>query len=291
MSFEQAARSEHDLLDDFSLEMTGKDVARLEEARASIPPGTRINVTFLGHEDLTTRVAAARAVRELGFTPVPHVSARRIASEQALEEFLAALAAIGASENLFVVAGDPAEPEGPYPDALSLLRSGKLGQYGVRRVSIAGYPEGHPQIAGDALWTALADKAAHLHGLELGDSIITQFGFDAGAVLDWVERVRRQGVTLPIRIGVPGPAGVKRLLSYAKRFGVSTSAGIARTYGLSLTGLIPAAGPDRFLRELADGYDPGRHGDIKLHFYPFGGLAATSEWIADFRARREGKAA
>jgi hypothetical protein len=34
---------------------------------------------------------------------------------------------------------------------------------------------------------------------------------------------------------LPGPAGVRRLLRYAARFGVSTSAGIARKYGLSLT--------------------------------------------------------
>lgn len=272
------------LLEDFSLEMTGKDIPRLEEARGVIPPGTRLNVTFLGNEDLDMRVAAARAVREYGFTPVPHVSARRIASEQALEEFLAALAVIGASEHLFVVAGDPAEPEGPYPDALSLLRSDKLRQYGVRRVSIAGYPEGHPSIAGDVLWAALAEKAAQLHGQELGDSIITQFGFDAGAVLDWAEQVRGQGVTLLIRIGVPGPAGVRRLLSYAKRFGVSTTAGIAKKYGLSLTNLMGTAGPDHFIRELAESYDPARHGQLKLHFYTFGGLKATSEWISSFQA-------
>ncbi len=279
------------LLADFSLEMTGKDTGNLAEARGAIPPGTRINITFLGHEDLALRLAAARAVRDYGFTPVPHISARRIESEQALTEFLAALAAIGASENLFVVAGDPAQPAGPYSDALSLLRSGKLEQYGVRRVSVAGYPEGHPDIAGDVLWTALADKASHLYQLELGDSIITQFGFDAEAVLNWAEQVRGRGVTLPIRIGVPGPAGVKRLLSYAKRFGVATSAGIARKYGLSLTGLVAAAGPDRFLRELADRYDPARHGEIKLHFYTFGGLAATAEWISEFRRSAEGEAA
>lgn len=271
--------------------MTGKDTGNLAEARGAIPPGTRINITFLGHEDLALRLAAARAVRDYGFTPVPHISARRIESEQALTEFLAALAAIGASENLFVVAGDPAEPAGPYSDALSLLRSGKLEQYGVRRVSVAGYPEGHPDIAGDVLWTALADKASHLYQLELGDSIITQFGFDAEAVLNWAEQVRGRGVTLPIRIGVPGPAGVKRLLSYAKRFGVATSAGIARKYGLSLTGLVAAAGPDRFLRELADRYDQARHGEIKLHFYTFGGLAATAEWISEFRRSAEGEAA
>src|ERR1700687_4505565 len=35
------------VLDDFSMEMTGKDVAKLENAAGTIPPGTRIHVTFL----------------------------------------------------------------------------------------------------------------------------------------------------------------------------------------------------------------------------------------------------
>jgi methylenetetrahydrofolate reductase (NADPH) len=72
-------------------------------------------------------------------------------------------------------------------------------------------------------------------------------------------------------------------MSYAARFGVGTSASIAKKYGLSITNLMGTAGPDKFLRALADGYDPARHGDIKIHFYTFGGLRATSEWIAQFR--------
>ena len=106
------------------------------------------------------------------------------------------------------------------------------------------------------------------------------------AVLTWIERVRALGIGLPIRVGVPGPAGVKRLLTYAGRFGVSTSAGIARKYGLSLTNLLGTAGPDRFILELGSRYDPASHGEVKLHFYTFGGLRATAEWIADF-ARSE----
>ncbi|MBO0830377.1 MAG: methylenetetrahydrofolate reductase [Actinobacteria bacterium] len=271
------------LLEDFSLEMTGKDLPRLEEARGTIPPRTRINITFLANEDLAMRTAAAHAVRKHGFTPVPHISARRIGTEKSLEEFLTALRAIGASENLLVIAGDLPEPQGPYQASVAILRSGKLEAYGARRVSVAGYPEGHPQIAGDVLWTALTDKAAALEERGLRGSIITQFGFDAGTVLRWVEQVRQRGITLPVRVGVPGPAGVRRLLSYASRFGVSTSAGIARKYGLSLTNLVGTAGPDGFIRQLAGGYDADRHGDIKLHFYTFGGLSATSEWISAFR--------
>jgi methylenetetrahydrofolate reductase (NADPH) len=272
------------LLRDFSLEMTGKDVPALEAAHGTIPPGTRINVTFLGSEDLVTRVTAAAAVKERGFTPVPHISARRIASQAALEEFLSALQARDASESLFTVAGDPAQPQGPYANALGLLRSGLLKRFGAVSVSVAGYPEGHPEIPDDVLWTALADKAAALDAHGLSGSIITQFGFDADAVLRWTEQVRQRGIPLPVRVGVPGPTGIKRLLSYASRFGVATSAGIARKYGLSLTNLVGTAGPDTFLRDLADGYDSARHGDLRLHFYTFGGLQATAKWITQFSA-------
>jgi methylenetetrahydrofolate reductase (NADPH) len=269
--------------------MTGKDVHILADARAAIPPGTRINVTFLGNEDLAMRVAAAKAVKDYGFTPVPHISARRIGSPQELGEFLAALRAVGASERIFVVGGDPARPQGPYPDALSLIRSGHLERYGAIGVSLSGYPEGHPDIPRGTLWTALTDKAEALSEKGLGDCVITQFGFDPGAVLGWVEQVRRKGVTLPIRVGVPGPAGVRRLLGFASRFGVGTSTTIAKKYGLSLTNLVSTAGPGSFIRELSDRYDSGRHGVIKLHFYTFGGLKTAADWVSEFRRTLGGR--
>jgi methylenetetrahydrofolate reductase (NADPH) len=273
------------LLEDFSLEMTGKDVPALEEAAAAIPPGTRINVTFLGNEDLPMRVGAAAAVRRLGFTPVPHISARRLSSKQDLEDFLAALAEQAAPRDLFAVAGDPAQPLGPFEDSLALIRAGLFGQYGIERVSISGYPEGHPDIDDAALWRVLADKYEALQDQGLGTAIITQFGFDVDPVLAWLQELRARGVAAPVRLGVPGPAGIKRLLSYARRFGVASSAGIAHKYGFSLTNLLGTAGPDRFLTEFAGRYDPAQHGQVLLHFYTFGGLKATADWVRNFRAR------
>jgi methylenetetrahydrofolate reductase (NADPH) len=271
------------LLEDFSLEMTGKDVPKLEEARDTIPPGTRINVTFLGNENLRTRLDAARAVKRLGFVPVPHISARRLGDQADFATFLAGLRTDGACDNVFAVGGDPTRPEGPYESSLALIESGLMTEYGVRHVGISGYPEGHPTIADHDLWSALREKNAALADQRLDGSVITQFGFDVDPVLTWIERVRGEGITLPIRIGVPGPAGVRRLMSYATRFGVGTSASIAKKYGLSLTNLMGTAGPDRFLRALAEGHEPARHGVIKIHFYTFGGLRATSEWVAQYR--------
>ncbi len=220
-----------------------------------------------------------------GLTPGPHISARRLRSEADLTEFLDALVTVGASEHVFAVGGDPTSPEGPYEDALALINSGLLQQFGVKHVSISGYPEGHPDITADALWRSLEQKAAALSTLGMADSIITQFGFDADQTLSWIAEVRARGIAMPVRIGVPGPAGVKRLLGYARRFGVGTSAGIARKYGLSLTNLMATAGPDRYLAALQDGYDPAQHGTVALHFYTFGGLAATAQWINETLAQ------
>ncbi len=45
----------YDILDGFSPEMTGKDVPSLDEARALLPAGTRVNVTYLGNENFEMR--------------------------------------------------------------------------------------------------------------------------------------------------------------------------------------------------------------------------------------------
>lgn len=271
------------LLEDFSLEMTGKDVPGLLEAAPLIPQGTRINVTFLGNEDLEMRLTASKAVLDGGFIPVPHISARRLKSQEQLEEFLGALQAQGTSEHVFSVGGDPSTPEGPYEDSHDVIKTGLLQQYGAKDVSIAGYPEGHPDITDAQLWTAITGKHATLTEQGTTGTILTQFGFDEDPVVAWIEKVRAAGIPYEIRVGVPGPAGIKRLLMFAARFGVASSAGIAKKYGLSLTNLMGTAGPDKFIKRLAKKLDPAKHGVVKLHFYTFGGLTATSEWIRDFR--------
>ena len=276
------------LVEGYSLEITGKekDVVGLTEAASLIPAGTKVNVTFLGNEDLPMRVAAAKAVKELGFVPVPHLSARRIASQAQLEEFLSALAEIGATEHVFAVGGDPATPEGPYPDALTMIRSGVLQQYGVKEVSIAGYPEGHPDIATDVLWQHLEDKSAALKDAGLDAVILTQFSFDTDPVMAWIKGVRDRGIDTQIRLGTPGPAGIKRLISFASRFGVGANAMIVKKYGFSLTNLMGSAGPDKFVSDLAALFDADPSvGAVKLHMYTFGGLEATATWARDFIAK------
>jgi methylenetetrahydrofolate reductase (NADPH) len=273
------------LLNGFTLEMTAKDVERLEAAAPLIPQGTRISVTFLPGEEYADRVRAAGVVKKLGFVPVPHISARRLTSEADLDGYLDALANEVGIENAFVIAGDPPQPEGPYEDALAVIRTGKLQQHGIRHVGISGYPEGHSEIPTPKLWQAMRDKKKTLEEMGLDYSVMTQFGFDAPPILEWLEQVKAEGVNVPIHVGVAGPASIKTLLGYAKRCGVGVSTKVAMKYGLSITQLIGSAGPDTIVEELAEGLDTARHGDVRLHFYPFGGLTKTNEWIRDYKAK------
>jgi len=267
-----------------SIEMTGKDVPALLEAAAHLEPGTRVNVTYLGNEDLPMRTAASAAVLQQGFVPVPHISARRLHSRDELEEFLAALRDVGATRSVFAVGGDPNPPFGPYEDSLQLIQTGLLPEYGVEHVSIAGYPEGHPDIPDAQLWSALTGKYAALKDAGLASTVLTQFLFDVDAAVAWIGEVRERGVDTQIRIGVPGPAGIKRLLSFAGRFGIGANAMIVKKYGFSLTNLLGTAGPDKFIAELSQRLTP-EHGEVGLHFYAFGGLKATAEWIEAFQRK------
>jgi len=288
MSNSQTERAS--LMDDFSLEITGKDGAAVAGAAANIPAGTRINVTFLGNEDLDLRVRAAQAVQAAGFIPVPHIAARRVRSAGEFREILQALQEAGVSERLFLIAGDPAEPEGPFLDALSLINAEKLADFGVNEVGISGYPEGHPDIPDAKLKEAFTAKIAAIAEQQLQAVVLTQFAFDVDAVVRWIRSVRREGYQGLIRIGTPGPAGIKRLLGYARRFGIGSSAGIVRKYGFSLTNLMGTAGPDKFLRGLQEQLDADpTSGQVGLHFYTFGGLNATAEWAEEFTAKLEGQ--
>ncbi|WP_062516708.1 methylenetetrahydrofolate reductase [Demequina gelatinilytica] len=266
------------LLHDLSVEVTARDRAAI--ARAGLAAGTRVSITHLGTETMQDRLDAAAAVRAAGLVPVPHVSARRLDDEQALRGALTGLREHGAHERVFVVGGDPRTPAGPYGSALDVIRSGLLAEHGVREVGLAGYPEGHPAIGDAELWESLAAKVAAVEEQGMTATVTSQFSFDADAVVAWITRVREAGVTAPVRVGVPGPAGIGRLLAFARRCGVGSSAGIVRKYGFSLTNLMGTATPDRFVADLAGRLDLAHHGEVHLHVYAFGDVAATAGWIA-----------
>ena len=273
------------LLDHYSIEMTAKDLPALEAAAPLIPPSTKIPVTFLPNETFEARIDTASRVRELGFIPIPHISARRLASHDELRRFLAGLQEKAQIDHAFVVAGDPPEPHGPFADALAIIRTGLLAEYGVKRVGISGYPEGHPEIGNEKLWTSSIEKQLELNERGHDFAIVTQFAFDATPVLNWLEQLRSNNVNALVRVGIPGPASVKTLLRFATRCGVGASAKVMAKYGVSITKLLTTAGPDKLMQDFSRRLDHSKHGDVLFHLYPFGGLEATARWVRDFQRR------
>jgi methylenetetrahydrofolate reductase (NADPH) len=184
----------------------------------------------------------------------------------------------------FIVAGDPAEPLGPYFDTSALIATGAFERAGVKAIGIGGHPEGHPVMSRDQCWAVLESKIGEIERRGMAALIVTQFGFDPDAFLSWLKELRARGIDTPVRIGIPGPASIAALLRFAARCGVGASASVMKKYGVSLGKLVGTAGPDKlvdaFAAQLGDD-----HGRVRLHFYPFGGLVKTVEWIADYNRR------
>jgi methylenetetrahydrofolate reductase (NADPH) len=220
----------------------------------------------------------ALRVARAGFEPVPHVAVRNFSSREELREFLGGLRETGAVRRVLMIAGDRPAPLGPFASSLHGIQSGLLQEAGLEGVDISGYPEGHARIPLEDLRKALRAKIYAARGAGLDVRVVTQFSFDAKALLSWLLALRYEFPELPIRVGLAGPADAGTLLRYALRCGVRAAArGLGR--GLSLLGNLSAdRTPLRLVRTLAEGWVLKGRGGVSLHFYAFGGTAKTAAW-------------
>ncbi|MCL1528987.1 methylenetetrahydrofolate reductase [Xanthomonas nasturtii] len=272
------------LTDAYSLEVSANDMPALTAAAPGILRGTTMFIPYLPGQDDSAHLAAAQRVRTLGFSPMPHLSARRIASLDALQGFVRRAADDAGVAHCLVIAGDASSPRGPFPDSLSLISTGVFERAGIQTIAVAGHPEEHPNMHASERWDALERKCRSIAARGMAPLIVTQFAFDADIVLTWLQALRTRGLAYPVRVGVPGPAGVAVLARYAARCGVGASASMLSKYGISLGKLFGTARPDRFVDRLATGLTPA-HGDVRLHVFPFGGIAQSVAWVEQYRAR------
>ena len=270
----------------YSLEVSAKDIAALSAAAPRILTGSTIATPYLPRENDDARLAAARAVRRLGFEPMPHLSARRIASLAGFESFVQRAAAEAGVERCFVIAGDPTTPVGPFTDSAALIDTGIFERAGMKVIGVGGHPEGHPVMSTAEQWDVLERKCRSIEMRGMAPLIVTQFAFDADIVLTWLQALRARGITHPVRVGVPGPASIAVLARYAAVCGVSACASMWSKYGVSIGKLFGTAGPDLFVECLAAGLTAA-HGEVSLHFFPFGGIAQSVKWIEQYRARTD----
>jgi methylenetetrahydrofolate reductase (NADPH) len=268
------------LMSSFSIEATRPSAADIA-ALSALRRGTRVYLSAVPNRPADEGLSAAVHIRAAGLEPVPHVAARNFSSLEALDTFLARLHGEAGVETVLVIAGDRAEC-GPFRSALDIIDSGLLRRRGMRNIGIAGYPQGHPRIGDDELNRALADKIAAAEATGLAVEIVTQFCFEAKAILDFVARVRSFGFEHRMRIGLAGPTSITSLTRYASRCGVRASAqGLARRSGL-MRQMFALTMPDDLIRALAD----AAPAEIVPHFFSFGGIPATARWasaVADGR--------
>jgi methylenetetrahydrofolate reductase (NADPH) len=110
-------------------------------------------------------------------------------------------------KRVFLVAGDPSEPARPFSDTLQLIQTGIFKLNDISAVGIAGHPEGHPNVDRVRLWQWMANKMTEITSRGMAPLVVTQFGFDPGAFLQWLvemrERVstRRCESACPVRLG------------------------------------------------------------------------------------------
>ncbi|MCI0543123.1 MAG: methylenetetrahydrofolate reductase, partial [Actinobacteria bacterium] len=240
------------------------------ELATLLPDKSVVTIVASPSRGMEATVGLALELADQGHEAVPHLSARMIKDRAELASIVERLRG-GGIDHVLVVGGDSKDP-GAYPDALSLLRDMEELGHHFEQVGITGYPEGHPLIDDETLLRSLLDKQPH------ATYIATQMCFQSRTITGWVEAMRGVGVTLPVKVGVPGVVATAKLIGLAAKIGVGDSARYLAKSGRSMFRLLrPVAyRPDRLLRGIAPGAEGlGIEG---LHIFTFNQLAPTLEW-------------
>jgi methylenetetrahydrofolate reductase (NADPH) len=263
-----------------SIEIAARELHEAGDSVRAAASGRQVFIPWTPNLDARAMMAATSRASELGLAPVPHVVARRLASEQAARELLGELGRRGA-EAVLLVGGDLREPAGPYRSSFELLASGLLQRCGLAQAGVCGYPEGHPQIGPAILAEDLDRKLGYARANGVRLFVVSQFCFDADAVARWAAGLRARGVDAPLRVGVAGPTTVARLLRLAVQCGIGHSMRALRGRVGSLTRLASTHDPAGLIREIAaarlavPSLDP-----LSIHLFAFGGIAPTAQWLS-----------
>src|SRR3984957_11118352 len=266
------------LLDGASLEMSPREQDAIPAAARLLPPGTEVFISSppaVSHHDI---VATAVVLRRHGLEPVPHVAARALSGFTQLNDLLARVAGEAGVHRALVIGGDLEPPHGPFRASLDVLSLGLFEKHAFSRVSLAGYPEGHPRIAEATLDRALAVKLALLRHAGIAAGVVSQFAFEAAPVLAWLVSLHDREPLLPIRIGLAGPASIAALARYAVRCGIGASINALTRNRTSIARLVTESGPEAIVRDLAAA-DWRALGVEGVHLFGFGGLERTARWV------------
>ncbi len=239
----------------------------------AVPRDVVVTVTASPTRGLEPTLAMTERLAAAGYRVVPHLSARLVRDAAHLREVVARLATIGV-DDVFIPAGDADPPAGEFTSALDLLEHlASLGNP-FERVGITGYPETHPKIEDDVTVQAMWDKRRH------ATYIVSNLCFDPATLRQWIVRIRRRGVTLPLLVGLAGPVDRARLVQMATKIGVADSARFVAGHSSAFVKLsTPGAyQPERLLDKVGGTLAAPESLVTGLHVFTFNQVANAEQW-------------
>ena len=263
-----------------SLEMSPRELHRAADVAALVPANSCVYIPSLPGLPLGRTLEAIAAIRRAGLDPVPHVSARRILDRDEFKLFLKEAVSRYGVHRVMLSGGDEPAPKGPYADSLQILEEGVLAECGVREIGVAGYPEGHPRIPNPVLQESFRRKIQLAKAQNLGLYVVTQFSFAPARVVEYCSELARTAPSIPVYVGIAGPADPIALARYAQRCGVSASLRALRTLGSGIAKLVSHTEPKEHLLAVAR-YCAGHESTsvVGVHLYSFGGAVRTATWM------------
>ena len=247
-----------------------------------VPKDISLTVTASPGKGMPATVDLAGRLAARGFRVAPHLSARLIRDTSELAEILQRLREAGIRD-AFVVAGDVPEPAGPFEGAVDLLRAMSEIGHKFEKVGITGYPESHPIISDETTIQAMYDKAPY------ADYIISQICFDPKTIWDWARWVKRRGVDLPIRVGMPGLVNRQKLMRISATIGLGEWARFLLKQRNWLLKMFMPGGysPNRLVLGLKPALADTESNVEGFHIYTFNDVEKTEAWRREMLKRVE----
>ena len=115
---------------------------------------------------------------------------------------------------------------------------------------------------------------------DLADFIVTQMCFDATALGDWLLRINKQGIHLPVWVGLPGAIERGRLLKTSLRIGVGDSLRFLRKKSRVAAELMKSSvyNPKKLVTDISEYKDISDTNLIGYHIFSFNQIEKTEKW-------------
>ena len=273
-----------DFISGYSIEVVPNSAAKIESFKEILPINTRVYIAHLETENIATMVATAKRINEEGFTVMPHIPARIIQNQTMLNDWISMYQNEAGVKEALLLAGGSKKPVGDYDSSIQLIESGLFDKAGFNRLHVAGHPEGSKDIDPDGsmknVSEALSWKQKFSNRTDAAMAIATQFCFDASVVTTWADHIKKDGIDLPIHIGIAGPAKLQTLLKFSVECGIGASMKILTKRAKDLTKLLLPYKPTQMLNDLAEYKSKDPQLNIEqVHFFPIGGIKQTTDWI------------